>query len=282
MSRSMPHAGAVAVLGAGLLALAACSGGTVPPTGVTPTTVSSTRVSSAPPGATGPAGPGPWVPPSPTATACAIPRSLLGRPVEVLPTNRKVVALTFDSGGSSDGVTSVLATLAREHVPATFFLTSDFVDRFPALSRDIAAHPVGNQTYDSPDLTALTDSGIRTEIRSAAARIEAVTGRDPRPLLRFPDGALTAHLVGLVNAECYVPFRWTVDSLGWQGVTGGQSVDSVVRRVLAGARPGEIVLLRLGAHPEDHSTLDADALPGIIAGLRAGGYGFVTLTAALR
>jgi hypothetical protein len=35
----------------------------------------------------------------------------------------------------------------------------------------------------------------------------------------------------------------------------------------------------LGSNPDDGSTLDAAALPAIIDGLRARGYGFVTLQA---
>ena len=35
----------------------------------------------------------------------------------------------------------------------------------------------------------------------------------------------------------------------------------------------------VGSHPSDHSTLDADALPRVISGLRAAGYDFVTLDA---
>ena len=54
-------------------------------------------------------------------------------------------------------------------------------------------------------------------------------------------------------------------------------MSSVVQRVLAAAVPGEIVLMHVGSHPSDHSTLDADSLPRVISGLRAAGYGFVTL-----
>jgi len=82
-----------------------------------------------------------------------------------------------------------------------------------------------------------------------------------------------------VNRLGYVAVRWTVDSLGWQGTSGGQSAQSVTSRVLAAAQPGEIVLMHLGSNPDDHTTLDANALPAIIDGLRARGYGFVTLKA---
>jgi peptidoglycan/xylan/chitin deacetylase (PgdA/CDA1 family) len=66
-----------------------------------------------------------------------------------------------------------------------------------------------------------------------------------------------------------------VDSLSWEGTSGGQSVQSVTNRVLAAAQPGEIVLMHLGSNPDDGTTLDAAALPAIIEGLRAHGYGFV-------
>jgi len=210
-------------------------------------------------------------------TTCSISPALLARDLTTLPTPKHVVALTFDAGADNDGVASILATLRRQGVPGTFFLTGDFVHAFPRSARSMADFPIGNHTYNHPDLTKLSDAAVRTEIRSAASAIKSVTGQDPHPLFRFPYGAVNRHLVDVVNSECYVPFRWTVDTLGWKGTSGGQSVESVVARVLAAARPGEIVLMHVGAHPTDHSTLDADALPQVIARLRAQGYGFVAL-----
>lgn len=198
-----------------------------------------------------------------------------------MPTTRKVVALTFDAGASNDGVASILATLSAKRVPATFFVTGDFVDDFPSSAKAMAKYPIGNHTYNHPDLTTLSDSRIRTEINSAESRIRTVTGQDPRPYFRFPFGAVNSHVVSVVNSECYVPFRWTVDTLGWKGTSEGQSVNTVVTRVLNALRPGEIVLMHVGAHPKDHSTLDADALPRMIDELRSRGYGFVTLEAVL-
>lgn len=229
----------------------------------------------------------PHLPPATASTAtapplaCSVPKRLLGRDLTTVPTDRKVVALTFDAGASNDGVESILTTLATKGVPATFFVTGDFVDDFPSSARALAKYPIGNHTYHHPDLTTLSDGRIRTEIKTAESRIEAVTGQDPRPYFRFPFGAVNAHTIGIVNAECYVPFRWTVDTLGWKGTSEGQSVSTVVNRVLKTATPGQIVLMHVGAHPQDHSTLDADALPQIIDGLRHRGYGFVTLEAAL-
>ena len=61
---------------------------------------------------------------------------------------------------------------------------------------------------------------------------------------------------------------------------GGSSAQLVIDRTLQAARPGEIVLMHVGAAP-DRTTLDADALPSVISRLKAMGYGFVTLDALL-
>ena len=113
---------------------------------------------------------------------------------------------------------------------------------------------------------------MRQEILGGPQQILAVTGKNPAPLLRFPFGDADARTVALANGAGYVPVRWTVDTLGWEGTAGHISASVVVSRVLAAARPGEIVLMHVGSNPDDHSTVDADALPQVISGLRAQGY----------
>ena len=197
-----------------------------------------------------------------------------------IPTSRQVVALTFDAGANADAVPSILATLAAEGVPATFFLTGDFVRDFPAACASIVAagHRVGNHSATHPHFTSLTTSQIRSQIRDAEQDIRGC-GADPRPLFRFPFGDRDSRTIAAVNDLGYVPVRWSVDTLGWQGTSGGRSAAEVTQRVLDTAQPGQIVLMHVGSHPTDGSMLDAEALPQVIAGLRAQGYGFVTLDA---
>jgi peptidoglycan-N-acetylglucosamine deacetylase len=199
----------------------------------------------------------------------------------VIPTSRHVVALTFDAGANADAVASILATLRSAHVPATFFLTGNFVRDFPASARAIAAagHRIGDHTITHPYLTKLGDAAIRSEILGAARQIRAVTGVSPAPLFRFPYGDVSAHTIAVANRLGYVPVRWSVDTLGWKGTSGGSTTSTVISRVLSGLRPGEIVLMHVGSNPSDHSTLDAKALPNLIKQLRARGYSFVTLGA---
>jgi peptidoglycan/xylan/chitin deacetylase (PgdA/CDA1 family) len=191
------------------------------------------------------------------------------------------VALTFDAGANADGVRSILGTLARYHARATFFLTGNFVRDFPAQSKAIAAagQRIGDHSVSHPYFTKLSDAQIRDQVFGAASQITSVTGADPSPWFRFPYGDYNAHAISVVNGTGFVPVGWTVDTLGWKGTSGGISTQTVVNRVLGSLRPGEIVLMHCGSNPDDHSTLDANALPGMIQSLQARGYSFVTVDA---
>jgi peptidoglycan/xylan/chitin deacetylase (PgdA/CDA1 family) len=212
-----------------------------------------------------------------------VPTSLAGRDLEVIPTDRRVVALTFDAGANADAVPAIITALAAEDITATFFLTGAFVQRFPDASRSIVAagHRIGNHSTNHPAFTSLTLDQIHDEVRDTERALRRDLGTDPRPWFRFPYGDRNARTIAALNDLGYVPVRWTVDTLGWQGTSGGRSVSSVTARVLDTARPGQIVLMHVGSHPNDGSMLDAQALPGVIEGLRARGYGFVTLDALL-
>jgi peptidoglycan/xylan/chitin deacetylase (PgdA/CDA1 family) len=273
-----------------VLALASCRGPVASPPTASPTTLAPTATTPAPTTAP-PSGPPSSTRPAPSSTskppttpAPPFPRSLLGQDIERIPTAQRVIALTFDAGANADAVGSILTTLAQQHITATFFLTGDFVADFPDAARRIAAagHRIGNHSVNHPHFTSLSDADIRAQLSATAATIHGTTGANPAPLFRFPYGDRDARTIAVVNAAGYVPIRWTVDSLGWQGtMNGSRGAAFVTQRVVAAATAGEIVLMHVGSNPDDHSMLDAQALPDIIAALRAQGYGFASLDALL-
>jgi peptidoglycan/xylan/chitin deacetylase (PgdA/CDA1 family) len=206
----------------------------------------------------------------------ALPPAIVAGELVRLQTRQHVVALTFDGGGNADAAKQVLAILRREHVTGTFFLTGHFVQTYPLLSRAIGRrYPVANHTVDHLDLTRLSTIAATREITQAETMIRSATGRDPRPLFRFPYGARNARTLGIVRRLGYASVRWTVDTWGWMGLAL-QTVAGAKRRVLDHLVPGEIVLMHLGA-ARDRSTIDSRALPGVIRAVRARGYRFVTL-----
>jgi peptidoglycan/xylan/chitin deacetylase (PgdA/CDA1 family) len=200
------------------------------------------------------------------------------REIDRLPTRRKLVALTFDGGGdTANGTASILRTLRRRNVPATFFLAGRWIRLHPALARAIGRrYPIGDHTFDHADQIGLSSAQIRADVRRGAWWIRVETGRNPWPLFRFPYGARDTRTIAVVNSMGYASVRWSIDTWGWMGPSEGQSVGTVVRRVADQLEPGAIVLMHVGV-AKDGSLLDAQALPRVISLVRARGYRFVTL-----
>ncbi len=211
------------------------------------------------------------------AAVVVIPPSLRGRELDHLSTHRKEVVLTLDAGGDSVGAWAVLRTLRRKQVVATFFLTGRWVDANPALARAIGTrYPIANHTYSHLQMTRRSDADVAREITRGARAIRRRTGRDPRPLFRFPYGDSDARVLRIANRLGYVSIRWTVDTLGWMG-RAHQTVAGAVRRVVENLRPGAIILMHVGsAGDADRSTIDAHALPRVIDAVRRRGYTFAT------
>jgi peptidoglycan/xylan/chitin deacetylase (PgdA/CDA1 family) len=221
---------------------------------------------------------------TPANRSLPVPPSLIGTQWSSLPTNQPQVALTFDCGSNDAGVPEILSELESSDTTATFSMTGAFAQTYPQLARQIVVrgYDIGNHTYNHKDMTHLSASQAQAEVTQGAQVIDSVTGRDPRPIFRFPYGAWNAQLVQMVNRLGYGSFLWTVDTLGWEGTTptstssGGQTVQSVEEKAVDALTPGEIILMHCGSAP-DGTTLDADALPAVIKQIRAKGYHFVTL-----
>ncbi len=194
------------------------------------------------------------------------------------------MALTFDCGANDAGIPKILAALESSGAVATFTMTGVFVQTYPRVAKEIAAlgYDIADHTYSHMNMTHLSLAEAQAEVTEGAQAIQAVTGRNPQPIFRFPYGAWNAQLVQMINKLGYGDFSWTVDTLGWEGTTptststGGRTVQSVDARALVALTAGEIILMHCGSAP-DGTTLDANALPLIIQQIRAKGYRFVTL-----
>ena len=191
-----------------------------------------------------------------------------------------MVALTFDMGGRTEPALRIMSWLRDHRVPATIFMTGSSVDSTSAAREVISIingrpdlFDLGNHSYSHPYMTALTAGQVTDELRRAEAAIAAYADQSPRPLFRPPYGAWDSDVLAGAGAAGYGwTVMWDVDTIDWKPMSdGGPSAAQIVAKVLGQARSGSIVLMHLGGY----QTLDA--LPGIVAGLRDGGYTLVTL-----
>ncbi len=210
--------------------------------------------------------------PMPAASAATrpLPPGLGGANWTAIPTHAKVVALTFDAGANADGVPSILGTPPRTSC-------SPF-SGLPGPANIAAALPDRHHSVSHPYFTTLTDAQIRARCSAPKAR-SCRCGRRSVAVVPVPVRGYNQHTISVVNSTGFVPVGWTVDTLGWEGTSGGITTQTVLNRVLGSLQPGEIVLMHCGSNPDDHSTLDADALPAVIQSLQARGYSFITLDA---
>ncbi len=176
--------------------------------------------------------------------------------------NRAAVALTFDAGADSTPTTAILDTLALHHVHVTFFLTGDWVQKNPELTRRIIAdgHEVANHSQTHPDFRQLDDAAIASELHRMAQAFFDTTGIWPAPYFRPPFGAYDERVLRTVITNGYLPIFWTLDSLDSVGET--KSADFIVDRLTNTLATNQLNGAILLCHIGNAST--AEALPRIL------------------
>lgn len=208
-----------------------------------------------------------------------------GKEVSNIKTDKKVIALTFDAGGNADGVDPILKTLKKENVKGTFFLTGKFIEKFPDYTKEIIdfSKDLGSHSYSHPHFvnSNFTQEQVNEELEKTEKLLSNLNANF-KPFFRFPFGERNSKYIGCINDKNYINIGWSVDSLGWEGMSGGMSKEKVRDRVIGKTTPGAIVLMHLGSNPDDGTNLDSEALPEIIQELKSKGYEFVTLTELLK
>jgi peptidoglycan/xylan/chitin deacetylase (PgdA/CDA1 family) len=202
----------------------------------------------------------------------AIDRALTTTPfVRFGGTQHRLIALTFDDGpGPYTG--TVIDTLSRLNVPATFFLVGRELSDFgtATVQRQVElGMPLGDHTQAHANLAALSPGDQRAQIGDAASALTAAGAPSPR-LFRPPYGTYNDTTRALLRRTRMLAVLWSIDSRDYTrpGVPG------IVDNVVSNAKPGAIVLMH-DAGGDRSETIAA--LPQIVAKLRRQGYRFVTV-----
>jgi peptidoglycan/xylan/chitin deacetylase (PgdA/CDA1 family) len=215
----------------------------------------------------------------PSAAARTVPPEAAAIPPAVTlrhgPTDRPRIALTFDDNYQLPQAFETLRILKREHVPATVFVIGHYENLGPDLTQQLAKDglEIGDHTRSHANSPTLSWRALMIEIGNGTRTFSAATGAKTARLFR-PPGGFTDEFVA--RAAAVQGFRyvvlWDIDPQDWKGTPAA----AIQARVLSQAHNGAIVLLHLAA---PHT---AEALPGIISGLRNKGYELVTVTDLLK
>jgi peptidoglycan/xylan/chitin deacetylase (PgdA/CDA1 family) len=202
--------------------------------------------------------------------------ALFGRVLSRLPGDEPIVSLTFDDGPNPHATPAILDVLARERVQGTFFVLGRHAERWPELVRRTAqeGHQLANHGYWHRKLHRRSPAYVREDLARGTTAIERAAGVRPRHF-RAPHGFRSPWVTPIARHLGQRTVGW---SLGvWDSARPG--ADEIVRRALRGMRAGSILLLHDGDgyDAEGDRMQTAEALPGIIAGLREHGFRFSTL-----
>ncbi|MEU3603264.1 polysaccharide deacetylase family protein [Streptomyces sp. NPDC006798] len=189
------------------------------------------------------------------------------------PRDRREIALTFDDGPDPVLTGEVLAILARYGVSATFFCVGLHVAALPDEVRRIvdAGHSLGNHTWSHPFLPDLTARQFRIQLDRTGEAVERAVGFVPT-VFRPPYGCRTPESLAELLAGGPALALWDVDSWDW----ARPGPEKITSTVLEHVRPGSMILMHDGGGDRRQSV---QALPGVIEGLLARDYRFVSADA---
>ena len=192
-------------------------------------------------------------------------------PIYSVETEEKKVALSFDAAWGNEDTQQILDILKKYNVKVTFFMTGEWVEKYPEDVKKIqaAGHDLANHSENHKNMSQLSDAECQSELNEVHEKVKKLTGVDMK-LFRPPYGDYDNHVIQ--NASCcgYYTIQWDVDSLDWKDY----GVESIIKTVCEhkNLRNGSIILMHNGAK------YTAEALPKVIEGLKEKGYEIVPIS----
>lgn len=186
----------------------------------------------------------------------------------------RAVSLTFDDAPDEKNTPLILDILRHHGVKASFSLVGVYVEELPHIAKRIfeEGHLIMNHTWKHFALESLNEEELEREVGQAEGKIFSVIGKKPA-LLRPPYGAVDERVVKWLERKGYTTILWSLNTFDWLET----KKDSIIENVEKGVRPGEIILL----HSYENKEPTVEALPEIIAMLKARGYRFLDVAEML-
>ncbi len=198
-----------------------------------------------------------------------------------VPTNKKIVFLTFDDGPLPEVTNQLLDILASENVKATFFLIGNNIIKYPDLVEKIylAGHEIGNHSYNHIRLDNLFGDNLRFEIEETNNLIKDILGFKPR-FFRPPGGRFNNIVYEAVRNNNLISLGWVINASDYlddnRRVMSEIEIDSKLRQIMSNLhgnlKPGAVILMHNG------NKLSVRAVQRVIKYVHDSGYQFKKLS----
>ena len=190
-------------------------------------------------------------------------------PVYAVATDEKKIALSFDASWGADKTKQIVDMLVANNMKATFFLVGFWINKYPDLVKYIYANgmEIGNHSHNHLKMSMLNADDIAKELNYVQDGVYKLTGKKP-VYFRPPYGDYNDRLITETLKLGLFPVQWSIDSLDWKGLSGGE----IASRVTPKLKPGSIILCH---NNSDHIL---EALPLIMQAIKVGGYRAVNMS----
>jgi len=188
----------------------------------------------------------------------------------------KEVVLTFDDSPWPVNTPAVLKALADECTKGLFFSVGKHASWHPEILRQVLAqgHTVGTHTWSHLNLNSkkLTEQQAKDEIEKGFSAVKLALGTNPAPFFRFPQLQHNPAMVTYLGTRNVAMWSTDLDSFDFRkGATPEKIVNTVMTKL---DKLGKGIILM-----HDFQKHTGEALPALLARLKAGGYKVVQIKA---
>jgi peptidoglycan/xylan/chitin deacetylase (PgdA/CDA1 family) len=187
----------------------------------------------------------------------------------------KEVVLTFDDGPWPNNTAAVLKALADECTKGLFFAVGKHASYHPEILKQVlaAGHTVGTHTWSHVNLNnkKMTEQQVKDELEKGFSAVKMALGQPPAPFFRFPQLQHNPGAVAYLGTRNVAMFSTDLDSFDFRSKNAEQIINTVMTKV---DKLGKGIILM-----HDFQKLTGEALPTLLARLKAGGYKVVHIKA---
>jgi len=187
-----------------------------------------------------------------------------------IPTDEKLIALTFDDGPNAITTPKILSILKKYEIKAVFFCTGKQLENNLSLAQRIAdeGHIIGNHTFNHNQLFPFYSvKKMSLEIEKCGKIIEKINQKNTEKFFRPPFGVTNPNLRKALKNKGYRVIGWNIRSLD----TVISSPDRLLNYVMNKITSGSIILFH------DTKPQTVDILEKLIISSKEKGYDFSTL-----
>jgi probable sporulation protein (polysaccharide deacetylase family) len=184
---------------------------------------------------------------------------------------KPMVSIMINVAWGNEYLPSILESLRKENVHATFFLDGMWLKKNVDLAKKIRSegHELSNHGYSHKDMRSISRSKAIEEITKTEDLLKQQVGVN-NTLFAPPSGYFNEETVQVASEFKLKTVLWTFDTIDWKN----PSADRIIERLSKSVEPGTLILM----HPTASSS---EALNGMIRIIKNKGLHLGTVTELL-